>query len=324
MATSITFNNALDMSTLQDRSVLVTGAAAGIGLAIAAKLAEIGAWVTISDIQDQVGQAAATNLVAKGYRVQFVHCDVKSYQAQVNAFKRAIEFGEGHLDIVIPNAGVMAEKNLFDMVPAEAPTMDSPPPPEPSFLGVDVNLHAAYNTCYLAMHYFRLPRNTTAVFKPNIILISSLAGYVGYPSSTTYSTSKFCVRGLFYGIRDRAVRSSPPVRVNLVAPWYIDTAMTQTPEFLQSEASLLLNVMGYVPMERVVDPVLRFCVDDKLHGRAAGIFPACDEDIGDDLEGGYGGKVLSKHMADVMVKAVSYMAEQQVNALDRQDSAATG
>ncbi|KAI8941965.1 hypothetical protein NX059_000075 [Plenodomus lindquistii] len=158
----------------------------------------------------------------------------------------------------------MTEQNLFDMIPAETPTMSSPPPPKPGFLGVDINLHATYNTCYFAMHYFRLPRDTRDIFKPAIILIASIAGYVGYPSSRTYSTSKFGVRGLFYGIRDRGIRCSPPVRINLVAPWYIKTAMTLTANFMTSEAGLLLDVMGFVPMDRVVDAVERFSVDQSL------------------------------------------------------------
>lgn len=312
-ATPITFSNALDVSNLKGRSVLITGAASGIGRAIATKLATAGARVTISDLQEEVGQAAALDLVARGYSVQFVPCDVTSYKAQANMFQRAVEFGHGTIDIVIPNAGVLVEKNMFDTIPEEAPSINSPPPPEPGFLGVDVNLHAVYNTCYLAMHYFRLPRYTINAYDPSIILIGSLAGYVGFPSSTTYSMSKFGVRGLFYGIRDRAARCSPPIRVNLVAPWYIETAMTQTTEFLQSEAGLLLNVMGYAPMDRVVDAVLRFSADGKLHGRAAGVFPVANEDLGDDLDGSFGGNVLSTHMSYIMVKVVEYMAGQEAH-----------
>lgn len=323
MATPITFDQSLDISSLRGRSVLVTGGASGIGLACATDIAEAGALVTISDIQEEVGQAAAQSLVAKGYRVQFVRCNVTSYPSQVEMFQKAVEFGDGGIDIVIPNAGVVAEKNLFDMIPEESPTMASPPPPEPSFMGANINLQAVYNTCFLAMHYFRLPRQSENNFKPSIVLISSLAGYVGYPSSSTYSMSKFGVRGLFYGIRDRANRAVPPVRVNLIAPWYIDTAMTRDPVFLQSEAGVLLQIMGFAPMERVVDAAMRFCADDRLHGRAAGIFPVANEDLGDDLEGAYSGAVLQKHMHVVMQQVVKAMAETQATQLARHDSATT-
>lgn len=322
MATPIQFARPFDASTLRNRSVLITGAASGIGLACASKLAEAGALVTISDLQEETGQAAAQYLVSQGHSVQFVRCDVTSYQEQVAVFQQAIRFGNGRLDLVIPNAGIIAEKNLFDMVPEQVPSIDSPPPPEPGFSGVTVNLRAVYNTCYLAMHYFRIPSHTDDNFSPSIILIASLAGYIGYPSSSTYSMSKFGVRGLFYGIRDRATRCAPPVRVNLVAPWYIETAMTQRPEFLQSEAGVLLSIIGFAPMERVVDAVLRFSAEKSLHGRAAGIFPLANEDLGDDLEGAYSGQVLHKHMADIAQKVVMAMSQMDTNKLGKQDSAA--
>lgn len=309
MAVPISFDQPLDTTSLRGRSVLVTGAASGIGLACATKLAEAGAFVTFSDLQEQTGHALVENLSSKGHNVQFVTCDVTSYEAQVDMFQKAVKFGGGRIDIVIPNAGIVAEKNLFDMVPEQIPTVNSPPPLEPGFTGVNVNLHAVYNTCYLAMHYFRLPRATDDAFKPAIILIGSLASYVGYPSSSTYSMSKFGVRGLFYSIRDRATRCVPPVRVNLLAPWYIETAMTRRPEFLRSEAGALLQMMGFAPMESVVKVVMRFTADERLGGRAAGVFPLGIEDLGDDLEGGYAGKALQPHMADIMQKVAKKMAE---------------
>ncbi|KAF1847651.1 NAD(P)-binding protein [Cucurbitaria berberidis CBS 394.84] len=312
MAVPITFDQPPNTANLQGRSVLVTGAASGIGLACATKIAESGAYVTISDLQEQAGHELVHDLSSKGYKVQFVVCDVTSYQAQVEMFQKAVEFGNGKIDIVIPSAGIVAEKNLFDMVPEEAPTLHSPSPPEPGFSGANVNLHAVYNTCYLAMHYFRLRRDGADTFKPNIVFVASLAGYVGFPSSSTYSLSKFGIRGLFYGIRDRASRSVPPVRINLVAPWYVDTAMTRKPEFVQSEAGFLLQVMGCAPMERVVDAVVRFSAEESLHGRVAGIFPHVNEDLGDDIVGGYGGIVLQKHMTIVTKEVVKFMAEAEM------------
>ncbi|KAH7335102.1 hypothetical protein BKA66DRAFT_577497 [Pyrenochaeta sp. MPI-SDFR-AT-0127] len=293
MAVRIEFNEPqIDVSSLKGRSVLVTGGAASIGLACAAKIAEAGALVTISDLQEAAGRAAAEELRSRGLQVQFVQCDVTSYAAQVDMFQKAIRFSSGRIDIVMPNAGVMSEHNLFDMATVRAASLDGPPPPEPGFLRCNVNLQAVYNTCYLAMHYFHLPRSSAGNYKPSIVLLASLAGYVGYPSSSTYGMSKFGVRGLFYSIRDRALHESPAVRVNLVAPWFIETAMTTIPEFLSSEAGMLMSVMGYAPMEWVVSAVLQFCGNERLHGRAAGVFPTSNEDLGGDLEGSYSGKVL--------------------------------
>ncbi len=310
----ITFNHPLDTSSLKGRSALVTGAATGIGLACATKLAEAGALVTLADMNQAAGTAAAQHLSSQGLKAHFVTCDVTSYEAQVNMFNEAIKFGNGNIDVVVPNAGIVAEKNLFDMVPPEAPSVGGPAPPEPGFSTCNVNLHAVYNTCYLAMHYFRLPRKEATTFSPSIVLVSSMAGYVGYPSSTTYSIAKFGVRGLLYSIRDRATQCVPPVRVNLVAPCFIDTDLTRAKSFVESTAGFMAKVMGFVPMERVVDSVMRFSADESLHGRVAGIFPAGDEDLGDDLEGSYAGPVVVKHFVPITQQIIKVMTEAQAQA----------
>ncbi len=70
-STPIDFGNHVDLSNLKGRSALVTGAARGIGLACATRLAEAGAIVTISDVRVEAGQAAVRELTSKGLRVQF-------------------------------------------------------------------------------------------------------------------------------------------------------------------------------------------------------------------------------------------------------------
>ncbi|KAI4654034.1 hypothetical protein J4E93_001803 [Alternaria ventricosa] len=306
MATPIDFNSVLDTSNLKDRSVLITGAASGIGLACAIKMAEAGAIVTMADLHDTAG-GVIQDLTTRGLRVQFVQCDVASYEDQASMFQSAIIFGDGQIDIVIPNAGILAEKNLFDMVPATLPNPGDTPPPPPSFACVSVNLQAVYNTCYLALHHFRLPRTAATSFKPSIVLIASLAAYIGYPYSTTYSMSKFGVRGLLYSLRERAMHSS--IRINLVAPWYVDTGIAKQADFVEDNGAVL-KIIGFVSMDRVVDAVVRFASVQELCGRSVGIFPKGSEDLLDDLEGGYGGAIVSKHMREVQAVVVQEMQKQ--------------
>ncbi|KAI4956525.1 hypothetical protein J4E91_000737 [Alternaria rosae] len=304
MATPIDFNSVLDTSNLRDRSVLITGAASGIGLACAIKMAEAGAMVTMADLHDMAG-GVIQDLNIRGLRVQFVQCDVTSYEDQASMFQSAIHFG--NIDVVIPNAGILAEKNLFDMVPATLPNPGDVSPPPPSFACVSVNLQAVYNTCYLALHYFRLPRAAATAFNPNIVLIASLAAYIGYPYSTTYSMSKFGVRGLLYSLRERAMHSS--IRINLVAPWYVDTGIAKQADFVEDNGAVL-NIVGFVSMDRVVDAVMRLASVQELCGRSVGIFPKGSEDILDDLEGGYGGAIVGKHMREVQAVVVQEMQKQ--------------
>ncbi|KAJ4983640.1 5'-hydroxyaverantin dehydrogenase [Stagonosporopsis vannaccii] len=313
----LNFSQAPDLSSLKGRSVLITGSARGIGLACATRLAEAGALVTISDVRVETGEIAAQELTLRGFKVQFVQCDVTSYSSQVALFKKAITFGGGQLDVVVPNAGICAEQNLLDMIPAEAPILGSEPP-EPSYSTMDVNLKGVFYSCFLAFHYFRLPRDPS--FAPSIVLIASLAGYVGFPSSVTYSMSKFGVRGLFYGTRDRAAAANPPVRVNLVAPWFIPTAMTAQDDFVASEAGAMMKLMGSAQLDGVVQAVTHFSADETAHGRAAGIFPHGVHDLGDDLEGGFAGQKTQQGMLDILA-SMAPATGKEGEELTRQDSA---
>ncbi|KAF2187372.1 NAD(P)-binding protein [Zopfia rhizophila CBS 207.26] len=289
---AIDWTSALDTSILKDKSVIVTGGSSGIGLASVEKLASLGAIVSILDVQIEAETAAANDLSSKGHKVQFVQCDVSKYESQVAAFKSAIEFGGGKIDLVVAAAGIVAEKNLFEMAAQSEPSLDIPPP-EPGLGGVDVNLKGVYYSCYLALHYFRLPppANTTP-FKKAIVLIASIAGYIGYPESTTYSMSKFGVRGLLH------------IRINLVAPWFIKTSMTMG---LREQ----MNHFGFAPIENVIDAVLRLGADEKVTGRAAIIMPEGNSDLGDDVWDGLAGPTVQKVLGERMGNMMKAMAAAQ-------------
>ena len=132
--------------------------------------------------------------------------------------------------------------------------------------------------------------------------------------------SKFGVRGLFYGIRDRAAAASPPVRLNLVAPWFIPTAMTAQEEFMASEAGAMMKAMGTAQLDGVVRAVAHFSAHEDAHGRAAGVFPRGVYDLGDDLEGGFAGERTQQGMLDI-VNAMTAASKKQGEELTRQDNA---
>ena len=105
-------SNPLDFS---GKVALVTGAAAGMGLATAKAFAEAGAAVVLADFKEEPVKEAARKLVAAGHKAIAVRCDV-SDDAQVAAMvdRTVAEFGR--LDVAFNNAGVMARI---------APTADS-------------------------------------------------------------------------------------------------------------------------------------------------------------------------------------------------------
>lgn len=303
--TPVNFSTPVNTSKLKDKSILITGGASGIGLACAKYMAKAGASVTIADMQEEAGAATAKDLSSKGLKIQFVHCDVVSFASQVAAFKSAVEFGGNKLDIVVPSAGIIAERNLFDMAADVEPSLDVAPP-EPGFSAVDVNLKGVYYSSYLALHYFRIPRQPDDTFKKSLILIASIAGYLSFPPSTTYSMSKFGVRGLFWGIRSKASEQDPPVRVNLVGPWFVETPMIAHGTGAMGETSLS-KLVGYAPMEGVVDAVVRLGVDESVHGRAVGCMPGGNVDFEDEL--GNGGVGAQKAVLNMVAKAHRKMDE---------------
>jgi NAD(P)-dependent dehydrogenase (short-subunit alcohol dehydrogenase family) len=105
-------NNPLDFS---GKVALVTGAAAGMGLATAQAFAEAGASVVLADFKEDVVKAAAEKLVADGHKAIAIRCDV-SDDAQVAAMVERTVAEFGRLDAAFNNAGVMARI---------APTADS-------------------------------------------------------------------------------------------------------------------------------------------------------------------------------------------------------
>src|SRR5688572_16842463 len=97
-------NNPFDFG---GKVALVTGAAAGMGLATARAFAEAGAAVVLADFKEDAVRAAAEGLVAAGYTALAVRCDV-SDDAQVAAMVDRARAEFGRLDAAFNNAGVMA------------------------------------------------------------------------------------------------------------------------------------------------------------------------------------------------------------------------
>jgi 5'-hydroxyaverantin dehydrogenase len=151
-------------------------------------------------------------------RTNFVSLDVTSWPSQVQAFKAAVSFPPTKtLDIVFLNAGIAVPTTIDGA--ANDPSVE---PADPALKVYDVNL---VRGVALALHYFALPSspapsssptNVASKSKKAIILTGSLASYLASPTSETYGSSKFGVRGLFKGLRNSL--SSRGVRINMVAP----------------------------------------------------------------------------------------------------------
>lgn len=98
----------IEWDLLKGRSVLITGGASGLGEATTRKFHQHGAYVTIADVQDELGQKLTKEL---GDRATFVHCDTTDWDQSAAAFKHAAKFApENTIDVVVLFAGVDGER----------------------------------------------------------------------------------------------------------------------------------------------------------------------------------------------------------------------
>jgi 3-oxoacyl-[acyl-carrier protein] reductase len=176
------------------RSVLVTGGARGIGLAVAQRFAADGEQVTVT----YRNSPPPDGLLA-------VKCDVTS-TAEVDAAFKAAEEAHGPVQVVVSNAGITKDGLLLRMS-------------EDDFASVlDANLTAAYRVAKRAAQGMLRARSG------RIILISSVVGLTGQAGQANYAASKAGLVGFARSLaRELGSRS---ITVNVVAPGPIDTDMT--------------------------------------------------------------------------------------------------
>jgi NAD(P)-dependent dehydrogenase (short-subunit alcohol dehydrogenase family) len=196
-------NTIAQLIDLTGQRALVTGAGKGIGAAIARRLAEAGAAVTVSDIDDS-GALTARALSNDGLTASFVACDVTD-TIQV---RHAIEVASGGeaLHILVNNAGIYPTTGPIGSVTDEFVTRM-----------LDVNVRAQYSAAREASE-----RMTDG---GSIVNLASIAGLRGGANISAYSVSKAAVFGL---TRSFANELGPRgIRVNAIAPGVIDTPGVQ-------------------------------------------------------------------------------------------------
>ena len=231
-------------STPPIRVALVTGAAKGIGAAIADRLARDGRHVVIGDIDDAEAGAKAEALRAAGHRADAVRLDVSQPESVAAAFAE-LDRRFGRCDIVVNNAGIAKT----------APFLDFPLESWQAHLNVNVT-----GVLLCSQHGGRLMRREGW---GRIVNIASVAGLraVGV-GRTGYGTSKAAVIGL---TRQMAVElAEHHITANAVAPGPVDTPMTRvlhSPEFRQAYTSAL-PMRRYGTPEEIAAAVAYFASED--------------------------------------------------------------
>lgn len=222
-------NHPLDFS---GKVALVTGAAAGMGLATAQAFAEAGAAVVLADFKEDAVKAAAEALAAAGCKALAVRCDV-SDDAQVAAMvDRAVaEFGR--LDAAFNNAGVMARI---------APTADSTREDWDRVIGV--NLRGVWSCM---KHELRqMDRQGSGAIVNN----ASVGALTGNPGIASYIASKHGVVGLTRTAALEYVKRG--IRVNAVNPGLIDTQIAR--DVVAGNERAYTEIAKQVPIGRAGRP----------------------------------------------------------------------
>jgi len=207
------------VSGLEGRAAVVTGAAGGIGAAIAVALAAAGARVVVADVAD--GGATVETITAAGGEALAVPCDV-SDPGQVAAMVATAVERFGGLDVLVNDAGISGGSSLLHEMDVET-----------WLRVVAVNLTGPFLCTRAAMPHL------LASGRGRVVNIASTYGLVGAPEAPAYCASKGGVVNL---TRQLAVDYSPlGVRVNAICPGYIDTDMGGYRASLGPEGSAAAN-----------------------------------------------------------------------------------
>jgi 3-oxoacyl-[acyl-carrier protein] reductase len=200
---------------LQGKTALVTGAAQGIGKAIALALAKAGADVAISDVNGEKAAETAKEIEALGVKAFSITGNVAD-GASATAMVDEAAAKLGKLDVLVNNAGITRDNLIIRMKEEEWD------------LVIDVNLKGSFNCAKAAIKHMSKARSGT------IINIASIVGAMGNAGQANYVASKAGLIGLTKTIaREYASRN---ITANAVAPGFIDTAMTQAlPEKVREE-----------------------------------------------------------------------------------------
>lgn len=215
---------------LEGRLALVTGAASGIGQAIAQGLASAGARVIVTDISEQRCADTLTLIHAAGGQAWGFALDVTDAPAAA-ALAQAVGDDIGAVDIVVNNAGVILREGL-----------DSPQAHANIRRVVDVNLLGTFNVIHAWLPALRATRGC-------IINIASGAAFIAQAGALGYSASKGAVKML---TQSMAADLGPDgIRVNALAPGVIETPMT---DVTRANPERLARFMVRIPSGRVGQP----------------------------------------------------------------------
>lgn len=221
------------MNRLEGKTILITGAASGLGAAAAQRLHREGAFVVVTDRNAEAGAKVAAAL---GERGLFRALDVTEEAAWIAVIDEVIET-RGRLDALVNNAGIARGGSIEDSTIEDWRLMHA------------VNTEGVFFGCKHAVRVMK-GRGGGA-----IVNVSSIAGLVGAPAMLGYASSKGAVRALTKSIAIYCAQRGYGIRCNSIHPVFIETPMMEA--FVQHSADPERRRRGLaksVPLGRVGVP----------------------------------------------------------------------
>lgn len=196
------------MKLLENKIAIVTGAARGIGEAIAIKLAEHGADIAftyVSESSAEKANALVTKLEGMGVKAKAWRSNAGNY-SESEAFVNEVVKEFGTVDVCVNNAGISKDNLLLRMTPEQWDDV------------MEINLKSVFNMTKQVI------RPMMKAKKGSIINMSSIIGIRGNAGQSSYAASKAGIIGFTKSIAQEI--ASRNIRVNAIAPGFIETDMT--------------------------------------------------------------------------------------------------
>ena len=213
---------------LENKVTIITGGTRGIGLETAKLFIENKAKVIIFGSKKESVDNAVNELKQKGLDIEGYYPNLNNYE-EISEVIKTIYDKYGHIDILINNAGISANKKIEDTTHLDFEKI------------MDLNVNAIFNMTKAIIPYMK--ENNSGV----ILNTSSMVSIYGQPSGVGYPTSKFAVNGLTKSLARELAPSN--IRVNAVAP-----GITKTDMVASLPKEMIEPLIKTIPLGRIGEP----------------------------------------------------------------------
>ena len=197
------------MTTIRGAAAALTGAASGIGRALAIELAARGCDLALAD-RDEAGlDMVAAEIGRAGERKVSIHRVDVGAPADIAVFAQEAIAAHPALNILINNAGVALFGEFTEIDPAQMDWL------------ININFWGAVHACRAFLPGLSARREA------HIVNLSSVFGLIAPPGQTAYAAAKFALRGFSESLRHELAMASSPVRLSVVHPGGVATAIAR-------------------------------------------------------------------------------------------------